>query len=468
MRGRTKLAARLAAVGVAVAAVGLPIVGATTANAAATPALTVTPNVGLTDGGSVTVSGTGYDADDGQIVYVLECSGTAGESDCDISNLATATVGGDGTFSTAFTTHTGTFGDGGCVVGGTECTIAASDISQVAYATASISFGPNITATPSSALNDGDSVTVDGSGFPATDSLSVLECSGTGGASDCDTANIVPATTDGGGAFSTTFTVHTGTIGSGTCDSTASNCFLVASDGTNTATAPITFAPTGAYLTITPNSNLKNGQTVQISGANFPSASNGQTAYVVECSKNPPATDGSDCDTSNLGMPTVHGGSFGPISFKIVAGSAFSASGAKGSCAYGDTCWITATTDITGADPTQSALGAITFAKTTPPTKVKTSTTAKASNKSVKKGQKFTISGAVKAGGKGVKGLKETLYAGKKKVASKTSGSGGKFSFKLKGAKKTTKYYVQTAAKTVGSKAYQSSKSKTVTVKHKK
>jgi Neocarzinostatin family len=463
MHVKPRLAARTAALGVALAAVLVPIAGATSAHATVAPSITVTPHTGLHDTDVVTVAGANYTADEGQTVYVLQCSGTTGQADCNLGGLAMATVAADGTFSTTLEVHTGTIGDGTCAAGSSNCVIAAGDPLQTEKATASIGFAappaPAITVTPSHGLSDGDSVTVAGANFTADEGNTVylVECSGTSGQAACDTVRLAPVTVAPDGTFSGSLTVHMTGIGNGSCASGATNCFITASDAgqVESATASIGFGP---YITVTPSSNLKAGQTVTVSGADFPPAI---SLYVLQCGANPGAA-GEGCNTGDLGNPTTSAtGTFSGVKIKVVSKAG------NQTCDFTHPCVIAASNGQSG----KSAVGtsaAITFAKVPAPTKVKTATAAKASAKSVKKGKKFTISGTVKAGKSGVKGLKESLYAGKKKVASATSGAGGKFSFKLKGAKKTTKYYVSTAAKTIGSKAYQASKSKTITVKHKK
>lgn len=459
MHVKPRLAARAAALGVALAAVLVPIAGATSAHATG-PAITVAPNTGLNNGDTVSVTGSGFAASEG--LSIVECSALSATG-CDTGNVVTATTGADGSLAaTAFVVHSGAIGDGTCAAGSSSCFLLATNAAHSELVQATLGFAappPTVTVTPTAGIKDGDTVTVHGAGYTPSAPIAILECSGLSQAT-CNIGGLVSATAAADGTVDGSIVVHTGAIGTGTCAASSSNCLIAVAnevDQTQVGSAPLGFGP---QVYATPNSNLKAGQTVTVSGAGFP-VKNGPV-YVLQCATKPAGADG--CNTGGVAIgQTNASGAFSNMKVKIVVGK----TGAKGVCDSSNPCVITATTSTSGAAG-NSGSAVITFAKVPPPTKVKTATAAKASAKSVKKGQKFTISGTVKAGKSGVKGLKETLYAGKKKVASATSGAGGKFTFKLKGGKATVKYYVSTAAKTIGSSAYQASKSKTITVKHKK
>jgi hypothetical protein len=84
-----------------------------------------------------------------------------------------------------------------------------------------------ISVTPSTNLVNGQTVTVSSTGWPAGAQVYVLQCADTSGAGTCDTANLVPVTVGSTGAFSSSITVHTGAIGSKSCNAGAT-CYIAA------------------------------------------------------------------------------------------------------------------------------------------------------------------------------------------------------------------------------------------------
>ena len=145
-----------------------------------------------------------------------------------------------------------------------------------------------VQVTPNSGLSDGSSVAVSGSGFTASSAGGVIECNNTAGQPTIQVlGNAVPVsctnpllaltTTDGSGALTATFTVHTGTVGppatgadsgggdaatdaaSYPCPPTAAqqgagaSCVLAFGDQAgDQATTPITFSGGGTTTTTTP------------------------------------------------------------------------------------------------------------------------------------------------------------------------------------------------------------------------
>lgn len=116
---------------------------ATSAGAAATPKLVVTPSTGITNGKSVYVSGTGFKAKD--TVYITECLATAkGEAQCDIATATPVVISSTGVLKkTKFKLVTGTIGSGKC---GTtaknlrSCAVSAGNIAGKDTATKDIVF----------------------------------------------------------------------------------------------------------------------------------------------------------------------------------------------------------------------------------------------------------------------------------------------------------------------------------------
>ena len=123
------------------------IVAAPTA-AFAAASVTVTPASGVTDGQSVTVSGTGFKAN--ASLVIVECSAPASQAACDTTNLGSATANAAGTFSATFKVKSGTIGNGSCT---TTCYIAAAEPADTTDAgIATFVFGSAAaTTTPSTA-----------------------------------------------------------------------------------------------------------------------------------------------------------------------------------------------------------------------------------------------------------------------------------------------------------------------------
>jgi Neocarzinostatin family len=110
--------------------------------------------------------------------------------------------------------------------------------------TASAAATASLTVSPSSGLKDGSSVSFSGTGFVKSTTIYVLECHGTTPSqAACDTPRLVPAQSDATGKISGKITVHTGTIGDGTC-AAGGTCTITASDagGQASGVATITFA----------------------------------------------------------------------------------------------------------------------------------------------------------------------------------------------------------------------------------
>lgn len=295
--------ARIIAVA-ALALASMATFGVVTAGAAA-PAATVTPNTGLLNGQTVAVTGTGFTA--GSTVLMVECLETATSSaGCDLSTVVSAVVNADGTLpSTNFVVATGAVGNGTCGTSTTDltCLVAISTTSGATLAASPITFAlaPSVTATPSTGLIAGDAVTITGSNFTPGDSVYAIECLTTASSqAGCDLATTTPITVGTDGTLpSTTFHVESGTVGTGTCGTTAadvSNCDITVATatGTDAGTTAITFAVAGAVgptVVVTPSTGLINNEQVAITGSGF---SGGSTVAIVECIAT--ATTAAGCD----------------------------------------------------------------------------------------------------------------------------------------------------------------------------
>jgi fermentation-respiration switch protein FrsA (DUF1100 family) len=94
-------------------------------------------------------------------------------------------------------------------------------------------------ATPSQGLTDGETVTVVWSGYDPKSSLNIIECSSSlpTSANDCDLTTAKLLLADPKGAGSIPFVVHTGPIGTGTCDAAHDTCVIVVNQGGSTASS---------------------------------------------------------------------------------------------------------------------------------------------------------------------------------------------------------------------------------------
>ena len=177
-----------------------------------------------------------------------------------------------------------------------------------------------LTVTPASGLLNDQVVTVTGSGFPAGAQVAVTQCvKVTGGtAQDCNLGRVGYATADGSGAFSVGYTVQRILYVRGTTTdcAVAGACVIgagVPPDGAQgAASADIQFDPSAPLppppsITVTPSTNLLDGQTVTVEGSDFPS---GSFVVLVECVD--AASGGqSNCDLSNqMGTGADASGSF--------------------------------------------------------------------------------------------------------------------------------------------------------------
>jgi hypothetical protein len=306
-------------------------------------------------------------------------------------------------------------------------------------------------------LQNGDNVSVSGTGFKPGVTAYLVECSGTTGQSNCDLGTLQTTQTDANGALTlAAFPVHTGTVGDGVCNAN-STCFIAAStdptgaDLTQASAAQIQFD----RLQVSPRTGLKNGTVLNLVGAGY---NPGATVYVSECNSTDKPTALQHCDANSIATFTADAkGAFTGTYNKTHTNLSASQSGPY-SCTAGTTCIVAGSDNL--ANPGAGNIGGalVKFAAL-----AKTVTTAKAPS-SVVKGAKFAIKAKVSAAGNGVAGLKVTLFkvtsSGLSKVASSTTSSTGAHKFAGLTQKKTSKYEVKSAANAT----YAASHSKVVKV----
>jgi Neocarzinostatin family len=500
MRCYPRIIRQIVAVGVAASAVLLPLAAAQAVTPS--PQLTATPSVGLTgttdSPQTITVSGTDFAAN--KTVTVIECNPTVltggGAAACDLSTYTTAPVSATGSFSTPVEVHSGTVGNKVCdtVPATHPCLIAAttdtSDSSDAAAsATLPISFAPVpvVSVSPSSELTgtaaSPQTVTVTGTGFAPDVNADLVECnpgvataSAATAASYCDATNAASATVAPDGTIpAAALEVHGGTVGNGTCTAgpSGSTCVVVAS-ATSTDTPPVTtsavtavtFASTGPLMAVTPSTNLKNRQTVKVSGSGFGKS---QTLVILECTpaaatSTSTAQAEADCDVADASLThqTDGSGAFSNLAFTVKTGAL-----ANSKCDASHSCVLfAATLDNTNAATAHSDVP-LTFAKVAAPLNVRTTISAKV----VKVGKKLSFTGTIKAAGKGKPGLAVVIYdraSNKGKwhtLVTLTSRTSGAFAASLKNPKHVEQYTVKHANKTIGGKSYRASSSRIITVK---
>jgi hypothetical protein len=316
---------------------------------------------------------------------------------------------------------------------------------------------PTATASVSTNLVNNQVIKISGSGFPAKDSLYLVECSGvpdkTG--AQCDTSALGNATTNASGAFTNApFKVVAGAVGNGFCPTkTPGQCLLTVTDQKNTAVIPLGFAP---FVQVKPTTGVKNGATVAFSGWGF---ADSVPFAAVQCAARSLAA----CDSANFvtGKTTATGGVSGSLT-KVHLGKVGTATVKPGGASF-----IAVSTSLDPNTPPPAGtygFGAFKFYKA--PVATKLALTAKAH------GKKVLVGGVITAGGKGAAGLKVTVFErtkGKhhwKAVKATVSKKGGKFAIaKLKRLGHAEQYRAVHTTQTLAGTVYSASASKIVTVK---
>ncbi|HTR71073.1 MAG TPA: neocarzinostatin apoprotein domain-containing protein [Mycobacteriales bacterium] len=458
MRFTARAGLGLAAAGVMAGTMLIPatLIATPPAVAAPAPSMSASPNLGLHDGESVTVTGSNFAAS--KAFYMVQCSGST-QADCDTSNLVTGTTGSDGSLSASFTVHTGSIGAGTCTSTSTSCVIAATTdpnpSDTAAAARAPISFGqsgPSITVSPHKDVKSGSTVKVSGSGFPANKVLYVLECSSLTGQAGCDVSTLnSSAKTDKSGAFSKVkVKVHTGKVGNKSCNA-GGTCYIAAAtsttpDSTDSADASFSFAKqhTKPALTIKPNKGVRNGGHVRVSGKGFPV---GKKVDLIQCWSLGTRVSCNE-RTFRTSSKTNGAGAFKKVKMKVFAGKR-----TKKSCKAGGKCYFVIGTSSTKPSNSNSAVATFTFGRGK-----ETSVTVKVKAR--------RLVGKVHSRGKGVAGLRGIVQrkAGHKwkKVAKVKTHHHGRY--RSRSLKRHHKYRVVVPKQHHHGKLYARSVSRTVKV----
>ena len=225
---------------------------------------------------------------------------------------------------------------------------------------------PTLTASPSTGLLDGQSISVAGSGLAAKARDVVAEC--LTGATDpldsCDVGSSRPVKSNGSGSFSISFTavrvIEPGEFGSSVDCATAGACILAVFDEDLSllADTPIGFADVTIVpptVSAVPSTGLLDGQKMKVTGANW---SPGAHIALAEC----PAAVDEGCGYSVSTGPGHHGitvGTAGTFSASFKASRFIDQENGPLDCAQPSTCVLEA---FNVDDPDQTASTPITFA----------------------------------------------------------------------------------------------------------
>jgi LPXTG-motif cell wall-anchored protein len=190
--------------------------GPATTTTTPTPAFTVTPNAGLHDLQSVTVTGSGFAPGSSLDISQCKVNGNEIAGVCYGATRTVVTTDSSGGFSTPMfvrrvINEIGATVD--CASSPGLCAIAVPGASAVVGLTFDSSIppaGPSIDVQPSTGLSDGETVQVHGVGFTPDADVKIAQCpAGSHGLETCEIATIVVAHSDASGNVAATFVVHT-------------------------------------------------------------------------------------------------------------------------------------------------------------------------------------------------------------------------------------------------------------------
>ena len=179
--------------------------------------------------------------------------------------------------------------------------------------------GPQVSVVPDRDLLDGQTVSVEGSGFPGSGSLNAIQCrQEAASVEDCDlgTVSFVNAAPDGTVSFD--YSVRRVLlIGSESvdCATAADACFLAVAtfDAVSVAAAPLHFDPDAALpdpptIVVEPNRDLVHLQSVAVEGSGFPG---GGLLNAIQCRQEAASVE--DCDLGTVS--SINAAPDGTVSF---------------------------------------------------------------------------------------------------------------------------------------------------------
>jgi hypothetical protein len=268
-----RITTSIAAVMMVLATVSLAGTVSAGAVSVAVPSISISPSTGLINNQEVTITGTGFSPNEANLVAV-ECNATATSvTGCDTSAPAPLTVNASGQLTSSFYVATGTIGNGTCGTSAADATcvisIGTTTGTLVTFASIAFATGPGVALTPSTNLSSGTSVSITGSDFTPGDSVYAIECLKTAtGEAGCDTGTATPITVSSTGTLpATSFKVVTGTIGNGTCGTSATNysgCIIEVANisGGDAGFATIDFVAPSVTIALAPKATKVDGYAI--------------------------------------------------------------------------------------------------------------------------------------------------------------------------------------------------------------
>jgi hypothetical protein len=264
------------------------------------PSVTVEPSTHLVDGDKVTVTITGIDVERETYVEVLQCvSGATTREDCDLNRGGQGWSSNGDVVTVPFLVTTMVYpGFGEVSSPATDCRESGACVIRVSVddhllehlplhfdPDASLAPPPTISVTPNEQLDDLESVQVGGSGFVWTLFAYLRQCvADPAGLGDCDrdqSRSVLLSESgdffEGEVAVSALALIETRNHGIVDCRE-PDRCVIAATSPFSlvperTATAPVSFDPDAEIvrpaLTVSPDSDLVDGDTVTVTGRDF-------------------------------------------------------------------------------------------------------------------------------------------------------------------------------------------------------
>lgn len=281
------------------------VVPATASGASGTATLTATPSTGLLDGQLISVAASGLKP---KASYALvEClAGATNSARCGFFDVEGVTSDATGAFSIPFAaarmiTVNGSGSTIDCAVQSCVLAVLAGRRGKVAAQTA-LSFQdiavvpPTLSADPSTALRDGQKITLSGTGFDPNSGVEIFECTSEAQTS-CDDNVITFVEVNLLGSFSIPFAAaRMIDDGESSVDCALTTSCVVVAYGDSpgqTASASIMFADIPIKtpkMTASPSTGLDDGQNVTVTGKGF---KHHEEVGLTECVAG--STDGSEC-----------------------------------------------------------------------------------------------------------------------------------------------------------------------------
>jgi hypothetical protein len=287
----------------------------------ATPTVVVTPSTDLLNNQTVVVTGSGFAANASIGGAVCNDVGEGGNA-CDTGNVLLTTANATGGFSVEFTVrrilHTAN-GTVDCASAVQVCHFGVANLANQEAEHVNVPLGfdttaplpppPTLLAGPTTGLVDGESIALFGAKFVASVDVYFFQCVQPGVQTSCMYLGSTLA--DANGGFITTMSVHRVVMQlpflSVDCAAAPDDCSLVATSAADqdvTQSVGLSFDPNGpapiATVTVTPNANLLNNQSVMLAGSGFEP---GGFVNATQCKTG--ATTPADCNFQGVGVGLV-------------------------------------------------------------------------------------------------------------------------------------------------------------------